>query len=86
MDTCKYVSETLCPDQWVRVLDFLKLPGISDNVERYNLPFINCTDPGAALNQLPHCCSDAGIEISTYCICTLYANLPSMSCAVLLCY
>ena len=68
MDTCSYISETVCPDQWMRVLDFLKLPGVSDNVVRLNLFFLNCTNPGAALNQLPHCCSDAGIEISMYCI------------------
>jgi len=29
----------------------------------FGLDFINCSDPGAPLGSLPHCCTDAGVVL-----------------------
>ncbi len=60
-DICDYVEDDVCSKEWPTLL--VHLGGITDLVERYQLHFLNCSQPGAPLGALPHCCSDAGVEI-----------------------
>ena len=62
-DVCFYLAFDLCSEEEL-ALEFLS--GMERNIDDPNdqqLPFLNCNQPGAPLGILPHCCSDAGIDI-----------------------
>ena len=62
-DTCIFFTEVVCQERWQTALDLVaSVQSIKDNIIRYNLPPLNCSDPGSPLGLLPHCCSDAGID------------------------
>lgn len=60
-DVCLYLTTELCQQEWLLALQFLA--GLSEFVELLQIQFLNCSQPGAALGDLPHCCSDAGVTI-----------------------
>ena len=60
-DVCNYLTIDLCPEEWALALNFIS--GIQELLELIQLEFVNCSQPGAPLGSLPHCCSDAGIDI-----------------------
>ena len=39
------------------------LEEISSFLEELGVEFLDCSQPGAALGDLPHCCSNAGVII-----------------------
>ena len=60
-DICSYLTTELCQAEWQQIL--LYLEGVGDILSHYNVKFLNCSDPGAPLGDLPHCCSNAGVTI-----------------------
>jgi hypothetical protein len=59
-DICNYLTVDLCQKEWEMALSFLD--GIQGFIDLFQVPFINCSQPGAPLEPLPHCCSDAGVD------------------------
>ena len=53
-----------CPNEWAAVVQYFKQSG--QVVIESGLQFINCSSPGQYLAPLPHCCTDAGLNISKY--------------------
>jgi len=57
-DECFYVKDTLCPAEWALAQDYFQ-----NNPTRYNLHFINCSNPATYIEPLPHCCFDGLVQI-----------------------
>ena len=63
-DVCEFVTEDVCSEEWQRSVELANTV-YSETIESFQLHLPNCSQPGSALNPLPHCCSDAGIVLST---------------------
>ena len=59
-EECMYLRDILCPEEWQLALDHLNS---QDFIETYGLELINCSTPGEFISPLPHCCTDAGVNI-----------------------
>lgn len=67
-ESCIFFTEVVCQERWQRALDLTaSIETINNNILRYNLHLLNCSDPGSHLGSLPHCCSDAGIDMGELC-------------------
>ena len=53
------VPSLACPDEWARIHN-----AYEDIVSSEINVFINCSDTGALLHPVPHCCHNAGINTS----------------------
>ena len=62
-EQCKVIGQ-LCPEEWKSLVK--KYSTTLDLFSRDGLSLIDCNFPGKYLVPLPHCCSDAGINISKY--------------------
>ena len=62
-DVCSYLTTDLCEEEWNRAVEFLT--GLEDFLTRFQILFVNCSNPGAPLGSLPHCCSNAGIVVQS---------------------
>ncbi len=51
--------DDVCQEEWQTLL--LHLSGVRDIIDKNQLQFLNCSQPGSPLGELPHCCSDAGV-------------------------
>lgn len=60
-DVCYDIITTVCKEEWLQTF----IDGLKDAFEFYQLHFLNCSNPGAPLHPLPHCCSDAGVIIDS---------------------
>ena len=58
--TCQYLTDNICQQQWADALRQFEtnLPIL----EIFMIDILNCSNPDSAMDQFPHCCSDAGIE------------------------
>ena len=64
-DTCVFIRDELCPMEWE--LASRHFNSIIEFITNFGLNFIDCNNTGAFIDPLPHCCSNAGIEIMTTC-------------------
>ena len=60
-DVCFNLANDICNKEWRQTVEFLM--GFEDFLIRNMIQFINCSNPGASLDPLPYCCSDAGVVI-----------------------
>ena len=60
-DVCLYLTTELCQQEWLLALQHLA--SLEDFLEEFQIQFLNCSQPGSPLGDLPHCCSDAGVTI-----------------------
>ena len=60
MTTCQYLTDDVCQQQWINALRHFD--GISPLLIRNQIDILNCSKLDSVFGQLPHCCSDAGIE------------------------
>ena len=58
-DVCTYLSTDLCAEEWLGFLAQANLEAIEES--QFFIP--DCSNPGAPLGSLPHCCSNAGVDI-----------------------
>ena len=59
-NVCVYLRDTLCPEEWELALNYLSTQA---GIEALGLNFLNCSNPGEFISPLPHCCTDAGVNI-----------------------
>ena len=59
-DVCNYTTIGLCSSDGYSDLTFILS---SADLEELQVPILNCNQPGSFLGLVPHCCSDAGIDI-----------------------
>ena len=64
-DSCQLFTEDICEVEWRETVAAVNAV-FSANIERYQLQLLNCSEPESALNNLPVCCSDAGITDSKW--------------------
>jgi len=63
-DECAYIRDELCSIEWQLALQHLA--GIPDILNTYNIHFLNCSDPAAYIEPLPHCCLDGIVQIGEF--------------------
>jgi len=63
-DECAYIRDELCSIEWQLALQHLA--GIPDILNTYNIHFLNCSDPAAYIEPLPHCCLDGLVQIGEF--------------------
>ena len=62
-EQCRLIGQ-LCPEEWAEVVRKYLLYDFE--IAEEGLRLIDCDFPGKHLIPLPHCCTDAGINISKY--------------------
>jgi len=63
-DECAYVVNTVCPFEWQ--LASQHFAGIQDLLNRFDLHFINCSNPATYIEPIPHCCLDGIVQIGEF--------------------
>jgi len=63
-DECAYVVNTVCPFEWH--LASQHFAGIQGLLNRFDLHFINCSNPATYIEPLPHCCLDGLVQIGEF--------------------
>jgi hypothetical protein len=58
------VPSLVCPDEWARIVTVYE---VASNLISNEITYlINCSNTGAPLHPVPHCCHNAGINTSKY--------------------
>ena len=57
---CRCFVDNICQQEWIQALQFFS--NHADFLMRIQIDVMNCSRVDFTFQQLPHCCSDAGIE------------------------